>query len=80
MTVPVTGALPSFAQQWQTIDGDAVKNKVKRLQMRIAKAVKCGVRPATSPYTNHNLVTAGLLKKSLIECLSRMLGNSLVRF
>ncbi len=40
MTVPVTGALPSLAQQWQTIDWDAVKDEVKRLQMRIAKAVR----------------------------------------
>ena len=39
MTVPVAGALPSFAQQWKAIDWHSVKREVKRLQMRIAKAV-----------------------------------------
>jgi len=40
MTVPVTGALPCFTQQWHGIDWNAVKSEVKRLQMRIAKAVR----------------------------------------
>ena len=39
MTVLVAGALPSLAQQWKTIDWHSVKREVKRLQMRIAKAV-----------------------------------------
>ncbi len=40
MTVPVTGALPSFAFQWNIINWDSVTGEVKRLQMRIAKAVR----------------------------------------
>jgi RNA-directed DNA polymerase len=40
MTVPVTGALPNLAYQWKLIDWDAVAGEVKRLQMRIAKAVR----------------------------------------
>lgn len=39
MMAPVAGALPSFAQQWHAIDWFSVKREVKRLQMRIAKAV-----------------------------------------
>jgi RNA-directed DNA polymerase len=39
MTVPVTGALPSLAYQWNLINWDSVKSEVKRLQVRIAKAV-----------------------------------------
>lgn len=39
MTVLVAGALPSLAQQWKTIDRHSVIREVKRLQMRIAKAV-----------------------------------------
>lgn len=40
MTVPVTGALPSLAQQWKLLHWDSIKSEVKRLQMRIAKAVR----------------------------------------
>ncbi len=39
MTVPVTGALPSFAQRWKAVDWSAAEREVNRLQMRIAKAV-----------------------------------------
>jgi RNA-directed DNA polymerase len=40
MTVSVTGALPHQAPNWQLINWDVVKSEVKRLQMRIAQAVK----------------------------------------
>jgi len=39
MTAPVAGALPSLAQQWKAIDWFSVTREVRRLQMRIAKAV-----------------------------------------
>ena len=49
MTVPVTGALPNLAQQWLTIDWQAVEVEVKRLQMRITKVVSPINIPPDSP-------------------------------
>ena len=66
MTVFVTGALPQQAPNWQLINWDVVKSNVKRLQMRIAQAV-------------NNRRTL-LMRKGLTEGLSRMLGNSRLRF
>jgi RNA-directed DNA polymerase len=40
MTVTATGALPDHALSWRLINWDVVYREVKRLQMRIAKAVK----------------------------------------
>lgn len=43
MTVPQgTGALINDAKRWQSIDWNAARREVRRLQMRIAKAVKEG--------------------------------------
>jgi hypothetical protein len=53
MTVSVTGALPHQAPNWQLINWDVVKSEVKRLQMRIAQAVK-------------NQTTGGLLKSERV--------------
>ena len=40
MTVmKITGATPKLGNYWKAIDWQAVKVEVKRLQMRIAKAV-----------------------------------------
>jgi RNA-directed DNA polymerase len=40
MTVFATGALPNHAPHWNLINWDQVRSEVKRLQMRIAQAVK----------------------------------------
>ena len=40
MTVPRTGALPDKAAKWKAIDWQEARQYVRRLQMRIAKAVK----------------------------------------
>ena len=40
MTVPRTGALPDKAAKWKAIDWQKARQYVRRLQMRIAKAVK----------------------------------------
>jgi len=60
------GALIDDAQEWSGIDWDRARREVRRLQVRIAKAVT---------------TTAGLPHRgSLRECLSRMTGNCHVRF
>lgn len=40
--VKLTGATPNLGNHWNTINWDKVTNEVKRLQMRIAKAVREG--------------------------------------
>ncbi len=40
--VRLTGATPNLGNHWKTIDWDKVKTEVRRLQMRIAKAVREG--------------------------------------
>jgi len=40
--VRLTDATPNLGNHWKTIDWDKVKTEVKRLQMRIAKAVREG--------------------------------------
>jgi len=42
MTVAKTGASPTLAQQWKSYDWKQAEKEVKRLQMRIAKAVREG--------------------------------------
>ena len=44
MTVPRTGALPDHAAKWRAIDWQKVRQDVRRLQVRIAKAVKEGLK------------------------------------
>jgi RNA-directed DNA polymerase len=44
MTVQRTGALPGAADKWKAVDWQEAQRNVRRLQMRIAKAVKEGKR------------------------------------
>jgi len=44
MTVHRTGALPDKAAKWRAIDWPKARQYVRRLQMRIAKAVKEGLK------------------------------------
>ncbi len=51
--VRLTGATPSLGNHWKTIDWDKVKTEVRRLQMRIAKAVREGKDSKVSHYNGY---------------------------
>jgi len=72
MTVAAaTDAPPALKVRWDAIDWRAVHNEVRRLQVRIAKAVGTVSTGFPTPWS-----PLGDLRK----CLSRMTGNCHVRF
>jgi len=72
MTAAVAAdAPPASKMRWDAIDWRAVHNEVRRLQVRIAKAV--GTVVTAYP-------TSGSPLGDLCKCLSRMTGNCHVRF
>jgi len=60
----LTGATPYLGKHWKSVNWKKVQSEVRRLQMRIAKAV--------SP--------PAFRKTEVFRGLSRMMGNYLVRF
>src|SRR3990172_8559825 len=67
------GAPRDDATKWARVDWARARREVRRLQVRIAKAV--------TPWLHEQGTQAGLPNKgSLLECLSRMMGNYHVRF
>ncbi len=68
MTARKAGALIDDAKRWHSIDWKAAQRNVRRLQMRIAKAV-------TLPRHGVMLTTGILNKGNLLKCLSRYDGK-----
>ena len=71
MTALAIDGLKNFEFAWNSIEWDAMRNNVNRLQARIVKAVQVCRTFQTQ--------TAGF-SKELYQCLSRVQGNSRVRF